>query len=72
MMKNRDWHKDFSEIPGLQKAGYRHCDSVLPAMFEFLLICVQERSLGRILNGNIERFFQYQVFETTAGNFDKK
>jgi len=41
-------------------------------MFEFLLICVQERSLGRILNGNIERFFQYQVFETTAGNFDKK
>jgi len=24
MMKNRDWHKDFSEIPGLQKAGYRH------------------------------------------------
>jgi len=27
MMKNRDWHKDFSEIPGLQKAGYRHRDS---------------------------------------------
>jgi len=27
MMKNRDWHKDFSEIPELQKAGYRHRDS---------------------------------------------
>jgi len=27
MMKNREWHKDFSEIPGLQKAGYRHRDS---------------------------------------------
>jgi len=27
MMKNRDWHKDISEIPGLQKAGYRHRDS---------------------------------------------
>jgi len=27
MMKNRDWHKDFSKIPGLQKAGYRHRDS---------------------------------------------
>jgi len=27
MMKNRDRHKDFSEIPGLQKAGYRHRDS---------------------------------------------
>jgi len=27
MMKNRDWHKDSSEIPGLQKAGYRHRDS---------------------------------------------
>jgi len=27
MMKNRDWHKDFSRIPGLQKAGYRHRDS---------------------------------------------
>jgi len=24
---HRDWHKDFSEIPGLQKAGYRHRDS---------------------------------------------
>jgi len=27
MMKNSDWHKDFSKIPGLQKAGYRHRDS---------------------------------------------
>jgi len=27
MIKNRDWHKDFHEIPGLQKAGYRHRDS---------------------------------------------
>jgi len=42
MMKNREWHKDFSEIPGLQKAGYRHRDSgvavpafhFLPAMFD--------------------------------------
>jgi len=27
MMKNRDWHKDFYKIPGLQKAGCRHRDS---------------------------------------------
>jgi len=27
MIKNRDWHKDYSEIPGLQKAGHRHRDS---------------------------------------------
>jgi len=26
MMKNRDRHKDISENPGLQKAGYRHRD----------------------------------------------
>jgi len=37
MMKNTDWHKDFSEIPGLQKAGYRHRDSSVasPRFFFF-------------------------------------
>jgi len=45
MMKNRDWHKDFSEIPGLQKAGHRHRDSgVASPRFKAFIV------INRIIN----------------------